>query len=142
MATSRSNGKSVTVFLTVEFRAPVAKNAQVRGTLVSKKESPLFRARIIKEKAGMYFSLCPSLGTFSQGKTQKAAKDNLAEATQLIIESHLEGGSFAQWMEDKGIRLLFEEPAVRTLPPRKTVKAPSNTSIVRIPDKFPAEAYC
>lgn len=93
-------------------------------------------AQITKEKPGMYFSYCPALDLCSQGKTQKEAKDNLVEVVHLIIETHLERGTFAKWLKKLG----FANPAkmARLAPRKKPAKsAPPNERFVDIPVAFP-----
>ncbi|MBI5299511.1 MAG: type II toxin-antitoxin system HicB family antitoxin [Deltaproteobacteria bacterium] len=42
---------------------------------------------IIEKEKGGYFSLCPELDIASQGDTIEEARDNLAEAVQLFLET-------------------------------------------------------
>jgi len=41
---------------------------------------------VIKDEDGIFSSFCPSLEIYTQGDTEKEAKDNLKEAVELFIE--------------------------------------------------------
>ena len=59
------------------------------------------RAQIKKEKPGIYVSYCPALDVCSQGETVKKARDNIIEATKLLIESCFERGVLHKFLAKK-----------------------------------------
>ena len=68
-------------------------------------------AYIKKEKEGIFLSYCPVLDLYSQGDTQKEARKNIIEATQMFIESCVEDGTLNSVLHDSGFRLANEKPA-------------------------------
>lgn len=97
---------------------------------------------ITKEERGMYSSYCPALDVFSQGATKTEAKNNLIEVVQLMIEVHLEEGTFAKWLKKQGFRTVPQKLTAKNRRRKKATPPSPNTSIVNIPAEFPVAAYC
>lgn len=65
----------------------------------------MFRLPALVEKDGAeYVSTCPILGVSSQGKTKKAALDNLKEALELFLVSCFERGTLEQVLKESGFK--------------------------------------
>ena len=56
----------------------------------------------VREDADHFVSFCPALDVYSQGPSEDAALDNLAEALQLFVESCLARGTLDRVLKDCG----------------------------------------
>ena len=56
----------------------------------------------ISKKGAWFISWCPLLDVYSQGKSKKAALNNLEDALKLFIESCYQRGVLAQVLNDSG----------------------------------------
>ena len=66
----------------------------------------------VREDEDHFVSFCPALDVYSQGPSEEAALDNLAEALQLFVESCLARGTLDRVLKDCG----FEPEAVEPEP--------------------------
>ena len=56
----------------------------------------------VRKDGDHYVSFCPALDVYSQGPSEEAALDNLAEALQLFVESCLARGTLDRVLKDCG----------------------------------------
>jgi predicted RNase H-like HicB family nuclease len=56
----------------------------------------------VKHEDGWYIAHCPPLDITTQGRTEKEAKENLIEATELFVISCFERGTFEQALRELG----------------------------------------
>ena len=70
-----------------------------------------------KEESDLYVSYCPVLDLYSQGGTEKEAKNNIIEAVGLFIQTACEAGTLKDVLADCGFS--FETGAS---PKRKKTK--------------------
>ncbi|MGI9306076.1 MAG: type II toxin-antitoxin system HicB family antitoxin [Gammaproteobacteria bacterium] len=97
------------------------------------------RARVKKEKPGMYVSYCPSLDLYSQGETAKEARLNIIEAAELFIETCFDEGTLQDVLRECGFHYAGEKT------PRKRKKREGGFTggrAVKIPAEIPFVAYC
>jgi len=66
----------------------------------------------VREDGDHFVSFCPALDVYSQGPSEEAALDNLAEALQLFVESCLARGTLDRVLKDCG----FEPEAAESEP--------------------------
>ena len=64
-----------------------------------------------KEESDLYVSYCPVLDLYSQGGTEKEAKNNIIEAVGLFIQTACEAGTLKDVLADCGFS--FETGASR-----------------------------
>lgn len=95
------------------------------------------RAQITKAEIGGYASYCPSLDLYSQGKTVKEARKNIAEAVRLLIEDCVEQGILNEVLSDCGFRLAGDKTKRR----RKS-STEMTGRIVNIPAEIPVAVHC
>ena len=62
------------------------------------------RGFVGKEEEGMFVSYCPSLEIYTQGDTEKEARDNLKEAVSLFIECCDKHGTLDEELRNLGFR--------------------------------------
>lgn len=65
---------------------------------------------VIKREGKWYIASCPPLDLTTQGRTEKEAKKNLVEASQLFITSCLERGTLDQALKELGFVPLQGQP--------------------------------
>ncbi|NQT27118.1 type II toxin-antitoxin system HicB family antitoxin [candidate division KSB1 bacterium] len=63
----------------------------------------------IKKEDGVFISCCPILDVYSQGYTEKEARDNLKEALVMFLESCIERGTLDTILKECGFKLSHEE---------------------------------
>ena len=56
----------------------------------------------LKQEDGWYIADCPPLDITTQGRTEKEARENLIEATELFVMSCFERGTFEQALRELG----------------------------------------
>ena len=56
----------------------------------------------VRKDGDRFVSFCPPLDVYSQGPSEEAALDNLAEALQLFVESCLARGTLDRVLKDCG----------------------------------------
>src|ERR1700756_4154166 len=61
---------------------------------------------IIKYEDGWYIAYCPPLDITTQGKTEREARANLIEASELFVRSCFERGTFEQALRELGWHLV------------------------------------
>ena len=71
----------------------------------------------IRKKGGLYVSSCPALAVFSQGKTPREAKRNLAEAVEAFLTGCIEHGTSDAVLKECGLK-----PYVPEAPKKSPVK--------------------
>ena len=59
-----------------------------------------------------YIAHCPALDVFSQGETEAAAVENLAEALQLFVESCRERGTLDAVLKECGFQVDTARPSI------------------------------
>ena len=64
----------------------------------------------VREDEDHFVSFCPALDVYSQGPSEEAALDNLAEALQLFVESCLARGTLDRVLKDCGFEPEAAEP--------------------------------
>lgn len=84
------------------------------------------------KKEEWYVASCPVLDVFSQGRTQKKAKDNLHEAISLFLITCLEHGTLDDVLKNCGFRL------AKRARPRKALA--QNEKYLNIPIPFLVES--
>ena len=89
-------------------------------------------AGIKKEESDLYVSYCPVLDLYSQGGTEKEAKNNIIEAVGLFIQTACEAGTLKDVLADCGFS--FETGAS---PKRKKRKLDYCGKTVKIPTEIP-----
>jgi len=67
-------------------------------------------ATAFAEDGGRIVALCPPLDVMSQGATEHEARENLAEAVQLFIESCFERGTLDQVLKECGGKIERHAP--------------------------------
>ena len=58
----------------------------------------------LKRSGGWYVAHCPQLDISTQGRTRAEAKKNLAQASELFLESCIERGTLRQALKELGYR--------------------------------------
>lgn len=79
----------------------------------------------IHQKDGYFVSYCPALDVFSQGATEKEAKNNLVEALTVFLESCIDRGTLDTVLKECGFR--------PDIPGDKTVYPPDEYIDVPLP---------
>ena len=79
-------------------------------------------AYIREEEPGIFLSYCPALDLYSQGSTLNKARDNIIEATQLLLEGCIEDGTLDEVLRECGFSLESKKKPVRKRSPKKAVK--------------------
>ncbi len=77
----------------------------------------------VKKKGKWYISYCPPLDVVTQGRTQKEALDNLAEAVSLFIETCYERGTLEQILKECGFRRA-QDRDIKHAPHERMIKVP------------------
>ena len=77
----------------------------------------------VKKNENWYVSCCPVLNVFSQGKTEKKAKENLADALYLFLTSCLERGVLDEVLKESGFKKVS----------KKVGTSPKNEDYIDIP---------
>lgn len=78
-----------------------------------------------EEETGLYVSYCPALALYSQGKTERKARENIVEAAELFIES-CEEHALEKVLEDCGFSAVSD---VRSLSTKETQKTTRHTGL-------------
>ena len=86
----------------------------------------------VKRQGNWYVAHCPPLDITTQGRTEREAKQNLQEASELFLTSCLERGTL-----DQALRELGWIPAKSKARPRKSFPMP-----VAVPFRFASPAAC
>lgn len=89
-------------------------------------------AGIKKEESDLYVSYCPVLDLYSQGRTEKEAKNNIIEAVGLFIQTAYEAGTLKDVLADCGFSFATGAP-----PKRKKRKLDYCGRTVKIPTEIP-----
>jgi predicted RNase H-like HicB family nuclease len=66
---------------------------------------------MVQPEADQYVSKCLELGTASFGRTTEEAFDNVADATQVYLNTLEDLGECRQVLKDKGLKIYSYEPA-------------------------------
>jgi predicted RNase H-like HicB family nuclease len=86
----------------------------------------------VKRQGDWYVAHCPPLDITTQGRTEREAKQNLQEASELFLTSCLERGTL-----DQALRELGWVPAKSKPRPRNSFAMP-----VAVPFSFASPAAC
>jgi predicted RNase H-like HicB family nuclease len=79
--------------------------------------------RIVRD-GRFYMASCQVLDVHSQGKTKKAALENLIEASQLFIATCIEMGTLDQVLKDSGFRVSAKPLRKRASKEAPTISVP------------------
>lgn len=69
-------------------------------------------AFMVEREGEYYVSKCLELGTSSFGLSQEEALENLADATEVYLNTLEDLGECRQVLKEKGVRVYSHEPAV------------------------------
>ncbi|HEV2992350.1 MAG TPA: type II toxin-antitoxin system HicB family antitoxin [Candidatus Angelobacter sp.] len=64
----------------------------------------------LKQEDGWYIAHCPPLDITTQGRTEKATRENLIEATELFVVSCFERGTLEQALRELGWSVISGGP--------------------------------
>jgi predicted RNase H-like HicB family nuclease len=79
---------------------------------------------VVKKEGGWYVAHCPPLDITTQGRTEKEAKKNLIEASELFVTSCFERGTFEQALRELGWRVVAEPASPHAGKARKQSQHP------------------
>ncbi len=91
---------------------------------------------IIYREGGGYVSCCPALGVYSEGDTKKEARENIIEATELLIDYCLEKNILEKVLKERGFHPVHQRTKGRK---PKLPGAPAGVACqtIKIPSEFP-----
>jgi predicted RNase H-like HicB family nuclease len=79
---------------------------------------------LIKKEGPVLISCCPVLDVWSQGETEKKAKENLIEAVRFFLEDCFERGTLEKVLKDCGFIPLKKRVRPQEFVPHKEIQVP------------------